>query len=321
MWDLFLFLCAWMTYIMLFLNYQKEQREKGNSVGEDENEVSRQEMVYLDTSFFSSLGFSREENPDFMAFTDRFSSFEQIVKAMKKAGLQTGQLVIGVDFTASNEWQGRKTFGNKCLHHLAGQKIVNPYQKVIAIIGGTLEKFDSDNLIPAYGFGDKVTKDMEVFPLKQDGTLCKGFAEVLRCYTETMTRISLSGPTSFAPIVKKAIDIVKQTQLYHLLLIVTDGLLKNQQSSIDAIVEASNYALSIIVVGVGDGPWNTMQQYDDLLPERKFDNFQFVNFHKVCAKSKYAEPAFALNALMEVPDQYKAICKLGYLDVKMDKLD
>ncbi|XP_070573306.1 uncharacterized protein [Ptychodera flava] len=320
MWEVVLFICAWTTYIVLFLQYQKERRERGEYVQND-NTVSRQEMVYQDTSLFASLGLSGEDVSNFVTFTDRFSNFDQIIKAMKQAGLQTCQLMIGIDFTASNEWQGRKTYSNKCLHHLSGQKIVNPYQKVISIIGGTLEKLDSDSLIPAYGFGDTVTKNTGIFPLRPDGAPCRGFGEVLLQYNETTSRISLSGPTSFAPIINKAIETVQQTQLYHLLLIVTDGQLKNQQPSIDAIIDASNYALSIIVVGVGDGPWTTMEHYDDMLPNRKFDNFQFVNFHKVCAKAKYAEPAFALNSLMEIPDQYKAICSLGYLNPKMNKRD
>jgi len=52
-----------------------------------------------------------------------------------------------------------------------------------------------------------------------------------------------------------------------------DGMLSPQeQATVNAIVNASKYALSIVLVGVGDGPWETMKQFDDFLPARAFDN-------------------------------------------------
>jgi E3 ubiquitin-protein ligase RGLG len=76
-----------------------------------------------------------------------------------------------------------------------------------------------------------------------------------------------------------------------------------------------------VLVGVGDGPWDMMRQFDDNIPSRAFDNFQFVNFTEIMSRPVPAskkEAEFALSALMEIPEQFKAAINLqllGYFTV------
>eukprot|EP01123_Difflugia_compressa_P013750 TRINITY_DN656_c0_g1_i1.p1 TRINITY_DN656_c0_g1~~TRINITY_DN656_c0_g1_i1.p1 ORF type:complete len:297 (-),score=55.21 TRINITY_DN656_c0_g1_i1:127-1017(-) len=250
----------------------------------------------------------------FVAIADNFQTLEEVQQGLRECGLESSNLIIGIDFTKSNTWNGKRTFNGKCLHYVELNK-ENPYQEVIAITGQTLSVFDDDNLIPAYGFGDITTKDKSVFPFFPDGKIAKGFVEVLTRYNEIAPHIALSGPTSFAPLIREAISLVRQTKSYHILVIVADGQVDNVKDTTAAIVEASYYPLSIITVGVGDGPWDLMEKFDDEIPERQFDNFQFVPFHKIMERCENREVTFSVAALQEIPDQYAAIKKLGLLDI------
>jgi len=249
---------------------------------------------------------------------DRFRDFADLSDAIKSAGLESSNIIVGVDFTASNEWQGRNSFDHKSLHTISKSKR-NPYQKVITSIASTLSVFDDDNLIPVFGFGDTTTKDESVFSFTSDNSPCKGFLHVLECYEDVVKRTELSGPTSFVPIIDKAVEITKLNWGYHILIIIADGQVEEDADIItrQAIVKASYYPLSIIVVGVGDGPWDNMLTYDEKLPSRLFDNFQFVDYSEASKKSSKAPDLnFALQALMEIPDQYKKIKELGLLAQK-----
>lgn len=246
------------------------------------------------------------------AIEDHFDSLNEIASAIKTAGLEKSQLIFGIDFTISNLENGTNTFNGRSLHYL-DDVIKNPYQKVIEIVGKTLEKFDMDGKIPAFGFGDSKTKDRRVFPFSTTG-FCQGFKDVLEKYDKLLPTLQLSGPTNFAPLIKESIRIVKSTKQYHILVIVADGQVTNERQTREAIVEASKYPISIIMVGVGDGPWGTMNEFDDSLPKRQFDNFQFVNYHEVTRDTDKPDEVFALHTLMEIPDQYKAIKDLNLLD-------
>jgi len=248
----------------------------------------------------------------FIAIPDKYQSLGEVQDALRTAGLESSNLIIGIDYTKSNQWNGKNTFGGKCLHDLSNPDSMNPYQEVIYIVGRTLEPFDDDKLIPVYGFGDATTSDKKVFPFFPDRP-CNGFQEVLQRYTEISPNVNLSGPTSFAPIINEAIEIVKSSKAYHILVIIADGQVTNIKETNDAIVAATNYPLSIITVGVGDGPWELMEKFDDQLPKRRFDNFQFVDFKKTMFKAENREISFSVAALQEIPEQYKAIQQLKLL--------
>ncbi|GKB83621.1 E3 ubiquitin protein ligase RGLG2-like protein [Tanacetum coccineum] len=212
-----------------------------------------------------------------------YKSLEQVTSALTKAGLESSNLIVGIDFTKSNEWKAS-------------------------------------------------THDQSVFGFNPDMSFCQGFEDVLRRYREIVPQLQLSGPTSFAPIIEMGMKIVEESGgQYHILLIIADGqvtrsgntkrgqLSAQEKSTIDAIVKASKYPLSIVLVGVGDGPWNMMKQFDDNIPSRAFDNFQFVNFTKIMSKDmnlQEKQTQFALTALMEIPLQYKATLKLGLLGAR-----
>ncbi|XP_057765171.1 E3 ubiquitin-protein ligase RGLG1-like [Salvia miltiorrhiza] len=258
---------------------------------------------------------------------DNYRTIEQVTQALAESGLESSNLIVGIDFTKSNEWTGRDSFNGRCLHHLSDG--LNPYQHAISIIGRTLSHFDEDNLIPCFGFGDVTTHDRDVFSFYSDNRPCDGFEEAVSRYREIVPHIRLSGPTSFAPIIETAIGIVDRSGgQYHVLLIIADGqvtrsddigsgqLSPQEQNTVNAIVRASEYPLSIIVVGVGDGPWDMMREFDDNIPARAFDNIQFVNFTEIMSRNiplPQLETEFALASLMEIPLQYRATLELQLL--------
>ena len=73
--------------------------------------------------------------------------------------------------------------------------------------------------------------------------------------------MKLSGEADLSPLIHKAVELVKDTKRYHLLVLITTGQLQEEslQATKTAIIEASHYPLSILIIGVGDGPFTLLQ--------------------------------------------------------------
>uniref|UniRef100_A0A0D9XGW2 RRM domain-containing protein n=1 Tax=Leersia perrieri TaxID=77586 RepID=A0A0D9XGW2_9ORYZ len=223
-----------------------------------------------------------------------FDTLDQVKEALEKVGLESSNLIIGVDFTKSNEWTGKHCFNGRSLHHIS-ENSMNPYEQAISIIGKTLSTFDEDNRIPCFGFGDTSTHDQDVFSFyTYRRQYCNGVPEALRRYREIAPHVRLSGPTSLAPIIETATRITQDSGYqYHILLIIADGQVPTcccansannrdenylEERTLQALVDASHFPLSIVLVGVGDGPWH------EQLMHCQEDGQLFDNFQEKCLK-------------------------------------
>lgn len=75
----------------------------------------------------------------------------------------------------------------------------------------------------------------------------------------------LWGPTIFNKFLDKIMKMVKEklnSNIYHILLILTDGEVHDMRQTVDKIVECAELPLSVIIVGIGDQDFKNMEVLD-----------------------------------------------------------
>lgn len=195
-------------------------------------------------------------------------------------------------------------------------------------MGRVVEPYDTDKQINAYGFGANINpfgnKNVShCFNLTLTERECVDRVEgVLQAYTQAIDKIQLYGPTNFADIINKCAGMAasktnnQSEQNYVILLMITDGVISDMKQTANAIVDASDLPLSIIIIGVGNADFDAMEELDaDEHPLRhsngqrmKRDIVQFVPFNKF----KDADIGrLAKEVLEEVPAQIT-----GYMTMK-----
>ena len=235
--------------------------------------------------------------------------------------LRTGMninLTIGIDFTGSNGSYSDP----RSLHYLNNG--MNDYEKAIRSCGDILAYYDDDQLFPVFGFGfkfiDSSNYQSGIYNYDNYPVNCNTsdpnihlIDNVLKEYRQFITKVTLWGPTNFAPMINDLNREVKENlknglvMHYNILLILTDGQINDMQDTIDGLVEASFLPISVIIVGIGNGNFGNMDildaddnpLYDRRRRKADRDLVQFVPFNDY----KNDPPKLAEQVLEEIPRQ------------------
>ncbi|CBJ26471.1 n/a [Ectocarpus siliculosus] len=243
--------------------------------------------------------------------TPQPSFFDYIAGGMQIA------FTVAVDYTASN---GDPSQPGTLHYHDPTGRTNNEYGQAIQSVGGVLEYFDDDRRFPLFGFGGcpvyraPASHCFAVNGNENDPEV-EGIAGVLDLYRQSLTRVQLSGPTLFAPVISQAASLAASTmtkdpsqQYYTILLLITDGAICDMENTVEAIVAAADYPFSMVIVGVGTADYASMEQLDGdevRLVNRAGqragrDIVQFVPMRDFAGKSSHA---LAKEVLAEIPAQ------------------
>ena len=221
-------------------------------------------------------------------------------------------LSIAVDFTLSNGDPRQPS----SLHFLDPNR--NQYLQAIKSVGNILQFYNSSKLINLYGFGGSIppytNRASHCFALNGDifNPRVNGIEEVIQCYSRAITNCQLYGPTNFAEVINEVnnnvsfIPVTQMNQRFHILVIITDGVISDMNKTVDEIVRGSELPVAIIIVGVGEADFESMETLDgddEALYSQNYrryaaaDIVQFVPFNEFKANPHL----LAKETLNEVP--------------------
>ncbi len=229
-------------------------------------------------------------------------------------------LDIGIDFTGSNGHPDDVI----SLHCRLPDEETNPYHKAILSCAKIMANYDYDQKFPVYGFGAIIKETNELsmcFNINfQDDPNIQFVENIMLEYYSCLDKIIFSGPTCFAPIINKIIDVIREEDdilEYHVLMILTDGIIDDYDDTVKALVEGSFLPLSVIIIGIGNTDFTMMEKLDgDNDPimtkdgkKRQRDLVQFVPYNKF----KDDEKKLVEEVLDEIPRQIIEYYSLNFI--------
>lgn len=222
--------------------------------------------------------------------------------------------VVAVDFTASN----KPVNDPASLHYIKDPMKPSPYAQALKAVGNVLMGYIPDGYVSALGFGAILpgqgnTPSFDFSLNGETDPRVPGVSGLLAVYEQSVKKVTLAGPTNFAPLITNAAHmaslypVTPTYQHFSVLLILTDGAVSDLVETIDAIIDCSKRApLAIVIVGIGDADFSSMRRLDgdtaklrsDSGREAKHDIVQFTKFD-----TKKSVDVIASEVLQEVPQR------------------
>ena len=145
--------------------------------------------------------------------------------------------------------------------------------RAIHAVGSVLQEYDSDKNIPLLGFGATLPylpKVSHCFGLNGNIFMPEVHTidGVLAAYQKNLSKLSFSGPTNFAEVIRYVGDMAywhvsnNMPYNYFVLMIITDGVITDINETINEIVRCSGLPMSVIIVGVGRSDFSEMDRLD-----------------------------------------------------------
>lgn len=209
-----------------------------------------------------------------------------------KGGMQIN-FITGIDFTNSTDPPNNP----RSLHYSAINS-PNSYENLILSFGNIISYYDNEQLFLSFGIGAKKDPSQEMidcFPLTmKNDTKVKGIKNMIQVYKESITKMIQGDVLNITPIINESISIIKKEidegmNKYYILVLLINTSCKDIQEMKNALVRASEYPISIIIVGIGEGNFEEMENLN------KDDN-QIINsngdkikrdFIQFCLLNKY----------------------------------
>ena len=186
-------------------------------------------------------------------------------------------LMCAVDFTSSNG--NPKQQGTLHYNPPPGtQAMPNEYEAAMRAVGNILSNYSSDQRIPAYGFGANLPPEWKIshcFAMTGNpwNPFCEGVEGLIVAYKNTLNSIQLYGPTVFSEVLRTAGTIVSRrteaaikagnTSLaYTVILILTDGVISDFDTTVAELIKLSELPLSLIIIGIGKEDFKKMKELE-----------------------------------------------------------